>query len=596
MKKIVTCVHGGSERQSRGKNIRSKRHLLWTACPYRFVLKLEHDDERGWEILPQYGTYRHNHSIGPTTYRTYASERGVVDPINVASVQTMITAKAKREVIYNYLLQNGENVTRRDVDNIIARFRASQSSGDDNDTTAEAVALFAFEDPFDMATIDESTRGHTGVISITSATMRATYARFPELVLVDCTHKTNRYNYQLLTFMVIDEHGVGQPVQHSLIETNSDWHMICALHHFLRAHPTSAESLKVVMADKDLNEIRVVRGVFPFIDVLICTFHVIKYLNQVAKKGDYGRLAAPDLKDLDSLLRLCVHAKSLADYEEHLQDLHGFCEQVGFMDFFDYFCRNWDNCQEMWVEYFRYKLPYFRVNTNNHLESFFGKLKEGLPSSATMSECLEQLIAKERIRVNELRYQDNRIGTYVNVNFHHDELRTILRLTTHFVADNVANEFPEASLKSHAYKYAAEKHGGGVQVHGVKYKHRLDLTTWTCSCSFSINMKLPSRHAISYRIKSELTPLIPLDAVHPRWTHTVHNIPRVQQFVYHRIVAQPSPAPTPALTSEARYNEALRVLQPLCSEIAEISDSDDFETALNFVRNQWYNARLQVRT
>ncbi|KAE8960714.1 hypothetical protein PR002_g30124, partial [Phytophthora rubi] len=31
------------------------------------------------------------------------------------------------------------------------------------------------------------------------------FSRFPEVLLVDSSHKTNRHDYQLLTFMSIDE-------------------------------------------------------------------------------------------------------------------------------------------------------------------------------------------------------------------------------------------------------------------------------------------------------------------------------------------------------------------------------------------------------
>jgi hypothetical protein len=108
-------------------------------------------------------------------------------------METMIDVKAKPAFIYNYLIKNGENINKRDVENAMALHRSKVSTVDDNDAVAEIIALFAAEDPFNMVTVDETERGHTGALSFTTATMRATYARFPELLLVDCTHKTNRY-------------------------------------------------------------------------------------------------------------------------------------------------------------------------------------------------------------------------------------------------------------------------------------------------------------------------------------------------------------------------------------------------------------------
>jgi hypothetical protein len=153
--------------------------------------------------------------------------------------------------------------------------------------------------------------------------------------------------------MVVDEHGKGQPVQHTLMETNSDWHMMCALRHFARAHPTSEDELKVVMVDKDLNEIRVIRSQFPGAEVLICTFHVKKYLALVSRKAVYGRISAQDHIELDNHLHFCVYAKGADDYAQRRDSLRDFCERVGFSQFYAYYERNWDSCQPMWVEYFR---------------------------------------------------------------------------------------------------------------------------------------------------------------------------------------------------------------------------------------------------
>ena len=102
-----------------------------------------------------------------------------------SAVDTMIDVKAKPQVIYHFLLQKGENVKKQDIENMITARRAKMTSSDDNDTVAEIVALFAAEDPFNMVTVDETERGHTGVLSFTTARMRALYDRFPELLLAD---------------------------------------------------------------------------------------------------------------------------------------------------------------------------------------------------------------------------------------------------------------------------------------------------------------------------------------------------------------------------------------------------------------------------
>eukprot|EP00644_Phytophthora_capsici_P016300 jgi/Phyca11/117960/e_gw1.34.405.1 len=88
----------------------------------------------------------------------------------------MLAVGAKRSKIYAYLLEHDENVIQSDVDNLVRRHASSVSSADDNDATAREIVVFAAADP-------EMSSGH----------MRRMYSRFSEILLVDCSHKTNQY-------------------------------------------------------------------------------------------------------------------------------------------------------------------------------------------------------------------------------------------------------------------------------------------------------------------------------------------------------------------------------------------------------------------
>ncbi|KAJ0391222.1 hypothetical protein P43SY_011695 [Pythium insidiosum] len=223
---------------------------------------------------------------------------------------------AKRSKIYDYLLSCGQNVVKRDVDNMVQRARMATSTLDDDDETAAVVAEFASANENNAVTVDVTDRNETGVVSLTSKYMRDLYTRFPEVLLVDTTHKTNRYNYQLLTLMVMDERGNGQPVQHSVMETNSEWHMHRAINHFKRANPNRWKLLSVIMVDKDLNEIRILEGHFPEARVLLCHFHVIKYLSVMCRKPEFGKFSQDDLASIDALVHGMVYADSAEQYVE----------------------------------------------------------------------------------------------------------------------------------------------------------------------------------------------------------------------------------------------------------------------------------------
>jgi hypothetical protein len=137
----------------------------------------------------KHGVYQHNHALGPEHFKTYAENRGVASAESKAEVAAMLRHGRKRARIYEYQLERGENVVRRDVDNI-AQFNA-KATGDasDDDACAAALAEFVIGN---VVTVDETASGYSVVISLSSSHMRDTLARFPDLILVDCTHNSNR--------------------------------------------------------------------------------------------------------------------------------------------------------------------------------------------------------------------------------------------------------------------------------------------------------------------------------------------------------------------------------------------------------------------
>lgn len=213
-----------------------------------------------------------------------------------------------------------------------------------------------------MAAVDENAAGHTAVVTISSQHTRKLYKRFPEILLANCTHKTNRYNYQLLTLMVMDQFGQGQAVQHSVIERNADWHMEKSLEQFQAVNDWGRP--KIIMVDKDLNEIEVFRAMFPGVRVLICHFHVIKLLNSAIRDDKkYGTYPSDVLQHMDFCVSNIVYSKSDDEFQQHLVEFKHLACSDNRTALWLYFKMNWVNCQEMWVMLHRMNLPHFRSNT-----------------------------------------------------------------------------------------------------------------------------------------------------------------------------------------------------------------------------------------
>jgi hypothetical protein len=316
--------------------------------------------------------------------------------------------------------------------------------------------------------------------------------------------------------MVIDDYGEGQVVQHSLLERNADWHMSRALDHFVRAHPGVAKNVEVIMVDKDLNEIKILQVYFPRARILICFFHVIKYLKRMVRNPDFGKLSSDDRDTLDAVLHAMVYASNQDVYDENRATLRQVCEATGYVKFYEYFVANWDTCTDMWVLCKRARLPHFRVHTNNHLESFFGHLKDSVKSNMGMKETANALIEDNRARANDYTHMHLKVGHYFNHDYDED-MNQLLKFTNPFVARSVETEYKLDAEKASVYQYDEGSKPGVVVVHGNTKSHDVDTRTWKCTCSFSKSMKLPCQHAIALRKHKNFESSIPMKAVKTRY-------------------------------------------------------------------------------
>ncbi|ETN23667.1 hypothetical protein PPTG_00216 [Phytophthora nicotianae INRA-310] len=133
--------------------------------------------------------YRHNHPISSDIYMSYPGIRQVSSrsPL-IPGIELLVESDAKKSSIYDYIRRNSDHrVTMDDV-----RTRSPVWTLSDDDAVAETVVNFNLENPRNVSTVVQSARGDTGVISVTTAHMPAMYDNFPEVLQMDCTHKTNK--------------------------------------------------------------------------------------------------------------------------------------------------------------------------------------------------------------------------------------------------------------------------------------------------------------------------------------------------------------------------------------------------------------------
>ncbi|DAZ96690.1 TPA: LOW QUALITY PROTEIN: hypothetical protein N0F65_009157 [Lagenidium giganteum] len=464
-----------------------------------------------------------------------------------------------------------------------------QRNLDDDDACAAVVARFVAEDEKNAVTVDQAASGLTGAISLSSRFMRESFARFPELLLMDTTHKTNRNNYQLCTFMVADEYGDGRVVQHSVFETNGDWHMTKALDHLVR---TNADAVQSLWSTK-------ISRMFPRVRVLICHFHVIKYLK--LSSGKNHTADSIDREALDNIEHNMVYARSEEVYTEERESLRILCQRANILKFFYYMERNWHDCQDKWVMNRRAKLPHFSTHTNNPLESFFGKLKGVVSSQSTMHELLKATISHQRRVVNEVVHR-NKIEQRINPSYD-AELRMVLRFTTHYIADKIAGQYASALNKADRFQFEEDAESDSVVVHGRNSSYNLGLAAFSCTCGFSCAMRLPCQHMMAYRHKSpKFSTVITVEMIADSSVDLSRIGFQFHLFKRKRYAEEGSSDDAdedPWLTAAERYKEACRLTHAIKDELADVTSEREFrETSaipVNIDNSHWCAIVAHIR-
>ncbi|KAJ0391763.1 hypothetical protein P43SY_012097 [Pythium insidiosum] len=204
------------------------------------------------------------------------------------------------------------------------------------------------------------------LLNVTGQELQHNHAVAKEIwrVLVDTTHNVNSAHYKLFSFMVHDAFGNGQYVQHGLIEDEkgSTLRTVCA--QFKKTN-SAWEKIRAIIMDKDITEMTVIEREFPNARVLLCQIQFIRGI----------------LRDNDKIQR-----------------------------WFEYFDANGTSIKEKWCSVYRCDLPHLGNNTNNRLESSWGKLKDLVNKFNGVDECLVSILFWQRTKELAWRRRITRVG------------------------------------------------------------------------------------------------------------------------------------------------------------------------------------------
>ncbi|ETL78584.1 hypothetical protein L917_20625, partial [Phytophthora nicotianae] len=287
-----------------------------------------------------------------------------------------------------------KRVTLWDVHNLVTKLKEKRKGGATTEERLETVLRELCETRGNWTTVFGNDTKTAQTITMQTRQMRRCFKAFPEVLLVDATHNTNESCNKLFSFMVNDVYGhVGQYVHHSLMENESNECLSDAIRSFKFNNP-SWEKIKVIE--------------FEGVKVILCHFHLKKYIRTEMAKSEYGGPTSFDKVEVEDTIDMIRLAPTAVEYTKYLKYLYFLLDDVHLKDsdaipkpghpFLKYFMRNWDSMKERWAFYARSDVPHLGNHANNRLESLWGHLKEVLKPEMALDECMRYDGADEQLK------------------------------------------------------------------------------------------------------------------------------------------------------------------------------------------------------
>ena len=144
----------------------------------------------------------------------------------------------------------------------------------------------------------------------------------PDVVMMDCTYKTNNYALPLLCFVTITQVGIAMPVAHAFLhaehEASYTWALDCLRDMINQYH---IEEPSVIVHDRDRALIRGLEAVFPGIPHLLCLWHMNEDVKANAN-ATFGMQRLPEGRWVMSpqgeafleMYKSCINAKTVEDF------------------------------------------------------------------------------------------------------------------------------------------------------------------------------------------------------------------------------------------------------------------------------------------
>lgn len=338
--------------------------------------------------------------------------------------------------------------------------------------------------------------------------MKNCFDSYPEIVFIDATYKLLDINTPVYVMLVEDSNGQSEIVFTCLL-VHEDRDSVKWMMETFKNRNSNWQKVRVVMADKDMDERHVIKEAFPSAYMLICLFHVLRTFKREISCEKLGITPGQRVCSLE-LLQKMAYASSENEYQALYDELQDTLPQ----QVIEYFNSNWHGIHGEWVLHGKAKSGSFLNSTNNRLESINAKLKQVIKRHSSLKDFVTSLFTI----IQSLRLErDHKAATMIQkvkvCPFEKEsaEAKYSEALTTY------ASAFVTKQLNlSYRLKDIVACDDGNYQVQNVK-----PVNMNHCTCLFRQSMLLPCQHIFAVRRKLEQS-LYNDSLYDKRWTQSYY--------------------------------------------------------------------------
>lgn len=228
--------------------------------------------------------------------------------------------------------------------------------------------------------------------------MKKSLLAWSEVLFIDITHKLLTRNNLVMLSCVQDSNGHTHICAVRILKNEEAITLDKTFQEFRKKNCEACHNVKIITTDKDLNEIAILRQVFPGVSLLLCEFHTLRTFARTITTSAFGISSNQRDEILNVLDKLCK-SNSIENYLYNYTKLNEKAPDT----LLTYYNKNWDSIKEEWT---RFGMSKHNLGscTNNPCESANGGVKHYIPPRSPLKVFLLRLYDYLEHREQEIKF------------------------------------------------------------------------------------------------------------------------------------------------------------------------------------------------